>query len=348
MKKKNIIIGSSVILCLLVLLGAVYIIKKHQNNTAEAKAQKYSIYHVTKTADLALSGSVQAQKSQLLTNPDGKVQTVLVKNGDTVTEGQQLLTTHDTDEQETVTTLQEQVNKARRTVLQAQQEANSSKSQLGKLSATDDGYSDLQKQQTEAQNALADAQADQTEVQNKLQRANAKVDNTLTAPYAGTVQLDYSKTGEAEITLISNDLNISGEISEYDYDKVKVGQNVDVTATATGQKTNATISYLAKVPAADSKPNNAKYQFEAPLNAKFLDGQTVKIAVPTSQVRLPKESVRKGQIYLVNNKHVTKRNISGHVQNGYYLVKSGVTAGQKIIANPDSALKQGERIAADD
>lgn len=348
MKKKNVIIGSSVLLCLVILLGAVYILKKQQSSAARTKTEKYSLYRVTKAADLALSGSVQAQKSQLLTNPQGKVQVVSVKNGDSVTEGQQLLTTHDSDEQETVTSLQEQANKAKRAVTQAQQEANLIKSQLQKLTAEDEGYSDLQKQQTEAQNTLADAQADQTETQNKLQRANTKVDNVLTAPYAGIVQLDYSKTGEAEITLVSHDLNVSGEVSEYDYDKIKVGQNINVTATATGQKANVTISYLAKVPAADSKANNAKYQFEAPLNAKFLDGQTVKIAVPTSQVRVPKESVISGQIYLVHNKRVTKQKVDGHIQNGYYIVNSGVKTGQRIVVNPDSTLKQGERIDVND
>lgn len=348
MKKKNILIGSSVILCLLILLGAVYIVKKHQQSATNSETQKYSIYRVTKASDLTLSGSVQAQKSQLLTNPQGKVQTVFVKNGDSVTEGQQLLTTHDTDEQETVTSLQSQVDKAKRTVSEAQQEVNSSKSQLQKLTSNDEGYSDLQKQQTEAQNDLTDAQADQTEAQNKLQQANTKVDNTLTAPYSGIVQLDYSKTGEAEITLVSNDLNINGEVSEYDYNKIKVGQNINVTAAATGQKANVTISYLSKVPATDSKANNAKYQFEASLNADFLDGQTVKIAVTTSQLRLPEESVKNGQVYLVKKNHVTKQKVSGHVQNGYFLVDSGVEAGQKIVANPNSALKQGERIDADD
>ncbi|MGN1279368.1 MAG: RND transporter MFP subunit, partial [Limosilactobacillus sp.] len=127
---------------------------------------KYHTMRVTSQADFALTGKVEPTQAQVLSLPAGKMQDLNVKNGDHVTQGETILTTHDQDSQDSATELQGDLTKSQQQVKSQQQTINSLQQQLN--SADADGQADLQSQLAEAQNAYADAQASVTATQNRL------------------------------------------------------------------------------------------------------------------------------------------------------------------------------------
>ena len=68
----------------------------------------------------------------------------------------------------------------------------------------------MRNQLTEAQNAYADAQASVAATQQRLNTASSKVNQTLTAPFAGYVTVDQSKQNAPVITLYSDTLQFVG------------------------------------------------------------------------------------------------------------------------------------------
>ena len=200
----------------------------------------------------------------------------------------------------------------------------------------------------QAQASLADAQSDVTAAQNKVNTLSQKVTQTLTAPFDGTVTVDDTKQDAPVITIYSNDLKLKTKVSEYNYSKLKTGQAIHVRALATGKQADTTISYLATVPTTNSQSNDTSYEVDADLSSKdFMDGQTVKASVAQNQLRIPKSSVKNGQVYVVKNGKAKAVAVSGKRVNEYFEVKSGVKAGQQIVTNPDSKLHNGTKVSAD-
>lgn len=78
-----------------------------------------------------------------------------------------------------------------------------------------------------------------------------------------------------------------------------------------------------------------------------MDGQTVKASVAQNQLRIPKSSVKNGQVYVVKNGKAKAVAVSGKRVNEYFEVKSGVKAGQQIVTNPDGKLHNGTKVSAD-
>jgi HlyD family secretion protein len=199
-----------------------------------------------------------------------------------------------------------------------------------------------------ANEELADAQSDVTTAQNKVNTLSQKVTQTLTAPFDGTVTVDDTKQDAPVITIYSNDLKLKTKVSEYNYSKLKTGQAIHVRALATGKQADTTISYLATVPTTNSQSNDTSYEVDADLSSKdFMDGQTVKASVAQNQLRIPKSSVKNGQVYVVKNGKAKAVAVSGKRVNEYFEVKSGVKAGQQIVTNPDSKLHNGTKVSAD-
>lgn len=312
----------------------------------EADRPKYHTMRVTSQADFALTGKVESTQTQVLSLPAGKMQDLNVKNGDHVTQGETILTTHDQDSQDSATELQGDLTKSQQQVKSQQQTINSLQQQLN--SADADGQADLQSQLTEAQNAYADAQASITATQNRLNSTNSKVNQALTAPYAGYVTIDQSKQGAPVVTLYSDTLQFTGQVSEYDYAKLHNGTNLHVKALATNRTETTPVTYLAKVPTRNSG-NNSKYEVTANLNAnKFMAGQTAKAFIAQDGVRIPKSAVHNGRVFVVEDGRARAVNISGHAVNNYYVVTDGVDAGDRIVTDPGHHLKNNTKVDQDD
>lgn len=330
-------IGTAIVLVLLIGMG---IINKIKQNKA-ALSSRYVVAKVAKTTPLTLTGTVAAQQQQVLSLPSGKVQSIGVANGQKVSEGDPLVTTYSESANEELTDAKQELAKAQRNVTAQQNNVSAAQSEDGTASGSASSVA-------QAQASLADAQSDVTAAQNKVNTLSQKVTQTLTAPFDGTVTIDDTKQDAPVITIYSNDLKLKTKVSEYNYSKLKTGQAIHVRALATGKQADTTISYLATVPTTNSQSNGASYEVDADLSSKdFMDGQTVKASVAQNQLRIPKSSVKNGQVYVVKNGKAKAVAVSGKRVNEYFEVKSGVKAGQQIVTNPDSKLHNGTKVSAD-
>lgn len=330
-------IGTAIVLVLVIGMG---IINKIKQNKA-AQSSRYVVAKVAKTTPLTLTGTVAAQQQQVLSLPSGKVQSIGVANGQKVSEGDPLVTTYSESANEELADAKQELAKAQRNVTAQQNNVSAAQSEDGTVSGSASSVA-------QAQASLADAQSDVTAAQNKVNTLSQKVTQTLTAPFDGTVTVDDTKQDAPVITIYSNDLKLKTKVSEYNYSKLKTGQAIHVRALATGKQADTTISYLATVPTTNSQSNDTSYEVDADLSSKdFMDGQTVKASVAQNQLRIPKSSVKNGQVYVVKNGKAKAVAVSGKRVNEYFEVKSGVKAGQQIVTNPDSKLHNGTKVSAD-
>lgn len=330
-------IGTAIVLVLVIGMG---IINKIKQNKA-AQSSRYVVAKVAKTTPLTLTGTVAAQQQQVLSLPSGKVQSIGVANGQKVSEGDPLVTTYSESANEELADAKQELIKAQRNVTAQQNNVSAAQSEDGTVSGSASSVA-------QAQASLADAQSDVTAAQNKVNTLSQKVIQTLTAPFDGTVTVDDTKQDAPVITIYSNDLKLKTKVSEYNYSKLKTGQAIHVRALATGKQADTTISYLATVPTTNSQSNDTSYEVDADLSSKdFMDGQTVKASVAQNQLRIPKSSVKNGQVYVVKNGKAKAVAVSGKRVNEYFEVKSGVKAGQQIVTNPDSKLHNGTKVSAD-
>lgn len=330
-------IGTAIVLVLVIGMG---IINKIKQNKA-AQSSRYVVAKVAKTTPLTLTGTVAAQQQQVLSLPSGKVQSIGVANGQKVSEGDPLVTTYSESANEELADAKQELAKAQQNNVSAAQKDAAAQSEDGTVSGSASSVA-------QAQASLADAQSDVTAAQNKVNTLSQKVTQTLTAPFDGTVTVDDTKQDAPVITIYSNDLKLKTKVSEYNYSKLKTGQAIHVRALATGKQADTTISYLATVPTTNSQSNDTSYEVNADLSSKdFMDGQTVKASVAQNQLRIPKSSVKNGQVYVVKNGKAKAVAVSGKRVNEYFEVKSGVKAGQQIVTNPDSKLHNGTKVSAD-
>lgn len=347
LSKKQWGISLAVVICVVAVIGLIVI--KHRSSGTTKKQINYSVVKLQHQVPLTLMGKVQASRTQRLQNPAGKVTNVAVKSGENVSQGQALLTTYNQAAQDSANDQQQTIAKLQRSLNSTNAQVKNLQRQLAQLSSNDDNYSDLKQQLTEAQNNAADAQAELTEAQQKQQKAVQKITKTLTAPFAGTVTINYLANGTPGLQLQGDQMQAVGEVSEYSYKKLTPGTNLKIKAVATKDKTASQVSFLSATAASDSQKNDAKYQFTAPISGNFIDGQTLKISVSQAGIRVPSTAIYHGKVFVVEGRRVSETiKISGKKAAGFSIVKTGLQAGQKIVSNPDHNLKVGSRVDTGD
>lgn len=96
----------------------------------------------------------------------------------------------------------------------------------------------------------------------------------------------------------------------------------------------------------------ANYTFDVKTDENLQYGYSVQVKLPLNELRIPKKAVikegDKSYVYLVQpSKRVKKQAVTAEEQNGILVVKEGLKAKDKIIADPDKKLKDGKEVAVD-
>ena len=110
-----------------------------------------------------------------------------------VHKGDVILTTYDSEKQESKEEVQQELDKTKRMQQSALSSLNFAKQQLSQTSKEDDGYSDLQKQAKEAQSSYDDAVSEAMASQTKLNSISVQINNVLIAPFDGIVEVNDEK-----------------------------------------------------------------------------------------------------------------------------------------------------------
>lgn len=346
MKKKKVLIISVVVIAVLMGVGVISLKKMHSRggemSPEMSKMEGYVSYLVDKVPDLSLTGKIISEKTQNLVTPNGKLDQLNVKDGQEVKSGDVILTVTDAQKEEAIENQKSVVNKTKRLVTSTNNALNSAQNTYNQADA--ETKPSLKDAITKAQQDLNDANSDLDEENSKLTELQNKLHANLTAPFDGIVSVaeSNSKDGLPNITISSKKKILQASVSEYDFNKVHVGDEINVTGI------EGTPSQKTKITRVNKVPNNEKgaayYGVFANANDDFLYGQSVKIKVPQKGIRIPKSTVYKGYIYKVVEGKARKVKADVTKYGDFYIVNSGVSKGEKIVLNPDKKIKDGEKV----
>jgi len=342
MKKKKFIIIGVLAVVLLAILGVIWSVFQPDK---KKETSHYETLVAQKALPLTLSGNVSPKETRMFMVTKKNLAQMEVKDGQKVTNGQVLYTTYNQANANELDELNITLAKYQRARNLANQKLQDAKNALSKLGVDDEGYSEAKDAVASANEEVADANDSLNATQRKINQVSQEVSPNSVAPFDGDVEVKYDENGNAKVTVNSAALELVATVSEYDYAKVKAGDNVKVSAVATGKKQEAVISLVDTHPTSANNSNGAKYKLYGDLDAnKFIDGQTLKIKVPQAGVVISKSCVYQGKVYLVEDGKVESQVVKGHEVDGQYIVTAGLEAGQKVVVNPDGDLKEGEKL----
>lgn len=104
--------------------------------------------------------------------------------------------------------------------------------------------SDLQKKLTQDQSTLSEAQQ-------QLNQHDKQVNDSVYAAFDGKVDIKNKENvsdGQTILQLVSNEPQIKTTVSEFDLEKIKEGDKVDVKITSNGKTGKGTIKKIAELP----------------------------------------------------------------------------------------------------
>ena len=346
--------------------------------------EKESPYHVftVKAADpLQLKGKVEPLKKQLyfFDGNKGVIKNIPVTNGEEVAIGTPLIEyQNEAVENETVSqrhavekssldasqaeatvaanerqvqTITNQINDTQQKMAQAKEEEKAAlneqlKQQQGELQAAND-------QLSQSRFAVQGAYEDVLSAKDVLAGQQKQASSTVSSEITGIASVDEKGKGTPEVpvvTVSSKEKQVKGIVTEYDLDKLVPGQTVQVTTVGNDKKVDGTIKSIAAsaLPTSGDNSNVASYEFTVEGNFPWTDDLSTLVTLQQKQLLLPDSAIKKTKneqyVYKYVNGKVKKTAIQIVTVSGHNIVQKGLKANDKIIENPDDALKDGSEI----
>ena len=324
-------------------------------------------------SSVLLTGKVTANQERYIyfDGTKGDLQSILVNVGDQVTAGQAIVQYSSTEAQSAYDAAVRAVNKADR-------QLNDLMTNGVTIDTTGDEEADG-KSASQAQRSLdtqvgdlRDARADAVA---NMEKAKALLDaTTVKSSTDGTVvevNKDVSKsttgTNQTLVHIVSNgNLQVKGELSEYNLANISVGQEVTLTSKVyPGKKWTGKISYVANYPteagqaganAAGSGQGTggAKYPFTVDITSEIGDlkqGFSVNIEVKSSTIHplVPVTSVLsdgdQSYVWTIEAGKAKKVNVTlGNADAENQEILSGLNKDAQVITNPSGDLEDGKEV----
>ena len=342
-------------------------------------------------SSVLLSGTVTAKNEQYVyfDASKGDLDEILVSVGDKVSEGQALVKYSSSEAQAAYDSASRAVAKADRHINELNQARNEAASapapQLptpagGEGTATQtpapvagNSVSSIDAQLGDARDARADAAAQLSKAQSQLDAM------TVLSTLDGTVvevnrNVSKSPTGASQVVVhvVSNEnLQVKGELSEYNLANLSVGQEVTFTSKVYQDKSwTGKISYISDYPknngeaastatAAAAGNSGSKYPYTIDVTSEIGDlkqGFSVSVEVKNKSkaILVPLTSVvtenDKNYVWVLDEQKKAKKvEVSlGNADADNQEITSGLTNGVKVISNPTSSLEEGKEVKADE
>lgn len=327
-------------------VSAVLFVRLFDNKSTQTKPS-YQMYRIKNVESLVISGKVVPDDSELLDIPAGEISRINVKDNQRVNAGDLILSTYDTDKDIQKNTLNNSLNQSKR-----------------ELTALDNKIADLKMQilkSTDAEekkgldNTLNDyktntlSQRENIELlQRQITAISQEVYTNLVAPYAGTVLINSDDSKNPKIKLYSYNRHIELSVGEYDFDKVKDGQTVEVTSLSTNSHLTSKVSSVSEIPNSTNKQNISEYNIRVSANDVYKLGETVNVQIPQKGIFVPAQSIIKqgSNLYVWKSdtkKHYHLKRIDAKKKNGNYELESGLSPGDNIIENAKDKRNDKER-----
>ena len=342
-------------------------------------------------SSVLLSGTVTAKNEQYVyfDASKGDLDEILVSVGDKVSEGQALVKYSSSEAQAAYDSASRAVAKADRHINELNQARNEAASaQTPQLPAPAGGegaatqtpapvagnsVSSIDAQLGDARDARADAAA-------QLSKAQSQLDaTTVLSTLEGTVvevnrNVSKSPTGASQVVVhvVSNEnLQVKGELSEYNLANLSVGQEVTFTSKVYQDKSwTGKISYISDYPknngeaasiaaAAATGNSGSKYPYTIDVTSEIgnlKQGFSVSVEVKnkTKAILVPLTSVvienDKNYVWVLDEQKKAKKVEVGlgNADADNQEITSGLTNGVKVISNPTSSLEEGKEVKSDE
>lgn len=369
-------------------VGAAAVLLLRQPNQAAAKDETAKIVLAKEgsvASSVLLSGTVTAQNEQYIyyDASKGDLDEVLVSVGDQVSEGQALVKYSSTEAQAAYDAASRAVAKANRHINELNESRNTAAAtpslpQAGLEGVTGQAPAQSSGSATAAiDSQISDARDVRADAEAQLEKAQAQLNAaTVLSTVEGTVvevnrNVSKSPTGNSQVLvhIVSNDnLQVKGELSEYNLANLSVGQEVTFTSKVYPDKTwNGKISYISNYPKNNSEASSSlaasntgsKYPYTVDVTSEIGDlkqGFTVSVEVKSTSKALivPITSVvmeeDKNYVWILDeNQKAKKVEVGlGNADAENQEITSGLTDGAKVISNPTASLQEGKEVKTDE
>ena len=335
-------------------------------------------------SSVLLSGTVTAKNEQYVyfDASKGDLDEILVSVGDKVEEGQALVKYSSADAQAAYDAADRAVAKADRHI----EELNKARENASATPAypqvpTEAGLPEQAQAATSSVSSIdsqiSDAKDNRADAVAQLNKAQAQLDAaTVLSTLEGTVvevnrNVSKSPTGNSQVVVhvVSNEnLQVKGELSEYNLANLSVGQEVTFTSKVYQDKSwTGKISYISDYPKNNGEAANAalggntgsKYPYTVDVTSEIGDlkqGFSVSVEVKNKSkaILVPLTSVvtenDKNYVWLLDDQKKAKKVevTLGNADADNQEITSGLTDGAKVISNPTSSLEEGKEVKADE
>ena len=370
-----------------IVIGAAGILIFRQPSQSVVKNETSHIV-VAKEGSVAssvlLSGTVTAKNEQYVyfDGSKGDLDEILVSVGDKVEEGQALVKYSSADAQAAYDAASRAVAKADRHIEELKKaRENASAAPASPQVPTETGLPEQAQAATSSVSSIdsqiSDAKDNRADAVAQLNKAQAQLDAaTVLSTLEGTVvevnrNVSKSPTGNSQVVVhvVSNEnLQVKGELSEYNLANLSVGQEVTFTSKVYQDKSwTGKISYISDYPKNNGEAANAalggntgsKYPYTVDVTSdigELKQGFSVSVEVKNKSkaILVPLTSVvtenDKNYVWLVDDQKKAKKVevTLGNADADNQEITSGLTDGAKVISNPTSSLEEGKEVKADE
>lgn len=343
---------------------------------------KYSLYTVSAGSDLVFSAISKTGDAQQVYNNQayGEVEKVHVKTGQSVKKGDSLITFVNKEVEKQIDQMQLQLEQAKSQANYALEDRNSAYKSYNKLvekyNETFSPELEMQIDQMEPtlnQSNRAYKQAlDQVELQKKqLNDLKESSRKTINATISGVCKvneknIDNPMSQAALIEVTSDENIIEGNISEYDYNKLKENDEVEVIPINGDEKTKGTVVEISNTPESQagsfeanqmqnmteqSGSNSSNFVFKIKTQKPIHIGFNVQVRKKSDKIELGKDMVKeedsKYYVFEYKDSKAVKKEVQLEKNSNSYTVISGLKSGDKIISKVKD-LKDNQEIKVED
>ena len=370
-----------------IVIGAVGILIFRQPSQSAVKDETSHIVTAKEgsvASSVLLSGTVTAKNEQYVyfDASKGDLDEILVSVGDKVEEGQALVKYSSADAQAAYDAAERAVAKADRHIEELNKaRENASAAPASPQVPTEAGFPEQAQAATSSVSSIdsqiSDAKDNRADAVAQLNKAQAQLDAaTVLSTLEGTVvevnrNVSKSPTGNSQVVVhvVSNEnLQVKGELSEYNLANLSVGQEVTFTSKVYQDKSwTGKISYISDYPKNNVEAANAalggntgsKYPYTVDVTSdigELKQGFSVSVEVKNKSkaILVPLTSVvtenDKNYVWLLDDQKKAKKVevTLGNADADNQEITSGLTDGAKVISNPTSSLEEGKEVKADE
>ena len=370
-----------------IVIGAAGILIFRQPSQSAVKEETSHIVTAKEgsvASSVLLSGTVTAKNEQYVyfDASKGDLDEILVSVGDKVEEGQALVKYSSADAQAAYDAADRAVAKADRHIEELNKaRENASVAPASPQVPTEAGLPEQAQAATSSVSSIdsqiSDAKDNRADAVAQLNKAQAQLDAaTVLSTLEGTVvevnrNVSKSPTGNSQVVVhvVSNEnLQVKGELSEYNLANLSVGQEVTFTSKVYQDKSwTGKISYISDYPKNNGEAANAalggntgsKYPYTVDVTSdigELKQGFSVSVEVKNKSkaILVPLTSVvtenDKNYVWLVDDQKKAKKVevTLGNADADNQEITSGLTDGAKVISNPTSSLEEGKEVKADE